>query len=218
MKIIVVSGALANKYQNGGGAWERLSWVLGFRRLGFDVYFIEQIAPENCIDAFGEVVPFAESVNLDWFRLVTEWFEVADRSTLVESSGRQCAGMSWEQILGTLEAAELLVNLSGHLTAPALLDRVRRKAYVDVDPGFTQFWHADPTLPFALAPHDDYFTIGENIGQADCPIPTNGIHWRATRQPVLLDSWPAVYHNNSSPFTTVASWRGAYGPLTVAGK
>src|SRR4051794_33445228 len=153
MKIIVVSGALANKYQNGGGAWERLSWVLGFRRLGFDVYFIEQIAPENCVDALGEVVPFAESVNLDWFRSVTEWFEVADRSTLVDSSERQCAGMSWGQILETLEAAELLVNLSGHLTPPALLDRVRRKAYVDVDPGFTQFWHADPTLPFALAPH-----------------------------------------------------------------
>jgi len=51
VKVIVVSGALANKYRNGGGAWERLSWVTGLRRLGFDVYFIEQIAAESCVDA-----------------------------------------------------------------------------------------------------------------------------------------------------------------------
>src|SRR4051794_26110245 len=159
MKTIVVSGALANKYQNGGGAWERMSWVLGFRRLGFDVYFIEQIAAENCRDAFGEVTPFADSVNLDWFRSVTEWFQIADKSALVISPGKLCAGLSWKRILEKLEAAELLVNLSGHLTHPGLLEHVRRKVYVDVDPGFTQFWHADPSLPFQVPPHDDYFTI-----------------------------------------------------------
>jgi hypothetical protein len=218
MKIIIVSGALANKYQNGGGAWERLSWVLGFRRLGFDVYFIEQIAPENCVDARGQPAPLEDCVNFAWFRSVTDWFQLADRSALVHTSKQQCAGMLWPDMLEKLAAAELLVNLSGHLTHPALLERVRRKAYVDVDPGFTQFWHADPSVSFEIAPHDSYFTIGENIGQIGCPIPTNGIPWRPTRQPVILDSWPVVNQHSSSPFTTIASWRGAYGPLTVAGK
>jgi hypothetical protein len=218
MKIIVVSGALANKYRNGGGAWERLSWVLGFRRLGFDVYFIEQIAPENCVDVRGQPAQFADCVNLAWFRSVTAWFQLSDRSALVHPSRLESTGMSWRQVLDVFEAAELLVNLSGHLTHPALIEPVRRKAYVDVDPGFTQFWHADPSVPFETAPHDDYFTIGENIGQAVCPIPTNGIPWRPTRQPVVLDFWPVVHQHEPSPFTTIASWRGAYGPITVGGK
>jgi len=33
--------------------------------------------------------------------------------------------------------------------------------------------------------------LAENIGAADCSIPSGNIHWRTTRQPVVLDDWPA---------------------------
>ena len=42
--------------------------------------------------------------------------------------------------------------------------RLRRKAYVDLDPGFTQFWHAAGMPEPASTGHDSYFTVGENIG------------------------------------------------------
>ena len=74
MTTVLVSGALANKPGNGGGAWERLSWVVGLRRLGLDVYFIEQL--DNAAEP---------SANLDWFRTVTQWFGVADRSHAISS-------------------------------------------------------------------------------------------------------------------------------------
>ena len=45
MAVLIVAGALANKPLNGGEAWVRLNWVLGLRRLGHEVYFVEQIAP-----------------------------------------------------------------------------------------------------------------------------------------------------------------------------
>src|SRR5438105_4320878 len=51
--LVVVAGALANKPGNGGAAWTRLSYVLGLRRLGFDAFFIEQIAPDDCVDESG---------------------------------------------------------------------------------------------------------------------------------------------------------------------
>ncbi len=38
-----------------------------------------------------------------------------------------------------------------------------------------------------LEGHDFYFTLGANIGAADCPIPTSGIAWRHTRPPVVLE-------------------------------
>src|SRR4051812_47451291 len=46
-KIVIVSGALANKPHNGGEAWVRMSWATGLRQLGCHVYFIEQIRTEG---------------------------------------------------------------------------------------------------------------------------------------------------------------------------
>jgi hypothetical protein len=205
MSVVIVAGALANKPHNGGGAWERLGWVTGLRRLGCDVYFVEQIAS-------------ADSLKREWFRSVTEWFGLADRAALVDVRGEECVGVRWSRLREIAAAADLLVNLGGHLTLQSLLTGVRRKVYVDVDPGYTQVWHADPGTPFTIAGHDDYFTIGENIGAADCEIPTGGIRWRPIRQPVVLDDWPVAAPREPGRFTTVASWRGAYGPLEFAGR
>src|SRR5262249_16646586 len=149
---------------------------------------------------------------------VTRWFGVHDRAALVATEGSQGAGIPLSRLREVADSADLLVNLSGHLTLPDLLRPVRRKAYVDVDPGFTQCWHADPGMPFKVAGHDFYFTIGENIGTQGCPIPTGGLRWRPTRQPVVLGDWPVVRGEPPGRFTTVASWRGGFGPVQFGGR
>jgi hypothetical protein len=218
MGTIIVSGALANKYGNGGGVWERMSWVAGLRRLGFDVFFVEQIADDVCVDAAGAATSFADSVNLKWFHSVTRWFQIVDRSALIYGNGEQSAGVPRRRLLELAESAELLINLGGHLTLAPLLERIRRKAYIDVDPGFTQFWHAGGNTGTHLQGHDFYFTVGENIGTALCPIPTGGIRWRPIRQPVVLEHWPVSAAGSPGRFTTIASWRGPYGPVHHAGR
>ena len=221
MRTIVVSGALANKPFNGGEAWVRLSWVRGLQRLGFRVVLVEQIGPAACVDGAGVPAPFGRSVNLSYFRSVIEWAGLAGSAALVYGGGEACEGLTWRELQEAAASAELLVNISGHLAFDPLFDRFRKTAYIDIDPGFTQFWHADGTSP--LRPHDHYFTIGENIGAADCPIPTGGIPWHPIRQPVVLDDWVAGTRTNAPPpgnqrraagavrptrFTTVANWRG----------
>jgi hypothetical protein len=207
MPVVLVAGALANKPGNAGGAWERLSWLVGLRRLGCDVCVVEQIAPAA-----------ADDNHKKWFLDVTRWFGLADRAALVTTDGKSCVGMPWASLLERAKGADLLVNLSGHLTLEPVLERVRRKAYIDVDPGFTQFWHADPTTSFEVGGYDFYFTIGENVGSSECPIPTGGIPWRPIRQPVVLADWPVVRAGPPNRFTTVASWRGAFGPVTAGGR
>lgn len=216
--VVIVSGALANKYRNGGGTWERMSWVIGLQQLGCDVWFVEQISPQACVNAVGAQTGFAESVNLAWFRSVTQWFGIENRAVLVLGEGDQCAGLSWPQLREIAGSANLLVNLSGHLTLSPLLERIRCKAYVDLDPGFTQFWHVDPNILFHVGGHDFYFTIGENIGRFDCTIPTGGIPWRPIRQPIVLEQWPVLHSGSPSRFTTVASWRGSFGPVQAQGR
>ena len=42
-----------------------------------------------------------------------------------------------------------------------------------------------------FAGHDAFVTIGERIGEPDCTIPTCGLDWITTPQPVVLEQWPA---------------------------
>ena len=218
MTMIVVSGALANRCHNGGGAWVRLSWILGLRKLGFRVHFVEQIERATCVNGDGAIVPLEESVNLAYFRQVMDRFGLAQSATLIYERGERTCGLSWPELHDLADAAELLVNISGHLKCPSLLSRFRRRAHLDIDPGFTQFWQAEGNTGSRLQGHNLFFTIGENIGTPACSIPTNGVPWRRTRQPVVLEDWPVVPAQPNAAFTTVASWRGPYGPVEFGGK
>ena len=96
------------------------------------------------------------------------------------------------------------------------MSRLRRKAYVDLDPGFTQFWHADGTGGARLEGHDVHFTVGENIGRPGCADP----HLRAgleggARRPAVLEEWPVADAGDADRFTTIGAWRGAFGPVRV---
>ena len=217
MGMIVVAGALANKPRNGGAAWTRLSWALGLKRLGHEIYFIEQIAPSTCVDSGGASCDLGSSVNLSFFQQVTERFGLGSSSALISEVDGQSIGLSEEELTQVADAADLLVNISGHLTLGSLKSRFRKRAFIDLDPGYTQFWHAQRIAEEHLLDHDAYFTIGENIGTTGCSIPTGDIQWRPIRQPVVFHQWPVSTDPSPRSFTTVASWRGPYGRATHDG-
>jgi hypothetical protein len=111
-----------------------------------------------------------------------------------------------------------LVNISGHLRTPSLLQAFRRRIMVDIDPGFTQFWHAQGLAGANVTGHDLYFTIGELIGTPGCPVPTSGIEWLPLKPPVVLDDWPALAPAGLDRFTTVSGWRAPFGPIEYEGR
>jgi hypothetical protein len=218
MTTVLVGGALANKFLNGGAAWTRLSWILGLQRLGFSVYFVEQIAQQSCVDAADAPSGFDNCVNLAYFKEVMDRFGLAGRAALICDEGRQVHGLTRTELEELSGEAEMLLNISGHLTLDWLVRGIRRKVFLDLDPGFTQFWHAQGYTSINLEGHHLYFTIGENIGDGKCPIPTSGVPWRPARQPVVLQEWPACHTSACDRFTTVASWRGPYGAVEFHGK
>jgi hypothetical protein len=160
---------------------------------------------------------FEHSVNFAYFKQITEQFGLVGSTALVYEGGEQVHGLPYTELLEIAEAADLLVNITGHLTLKPLMSRLRRKAYLDLDPGYTQFWHASGDAGPRLGGHDLYFTVGENIGTRSCAIPTGGIRWRPTRQPVVLEHWPVSRDSDRNRFTTVATWRGPYGPVHYGG-
>jgi hypothetical protein len=202
---LVVSGAIANKHRNGGEAWVRLSWILGLRKLGYDVWFVEQMDE-------------ATSEHRRYFEQVVEAFGLGGRASLLVDGGREASGVPLGELLPVATEARLLVNISGHLDIEPLMSLLRRKAYVDLDPGFTQFWHASGTGGSRLEGHDVYFTVGENIGRPECEIPTCGLDWKAVRPPVVLEEWPLGEGGDPDRFTTIGAWRGAFGPVDFGGR
>lgn len=216
MTVVVVAGALANKPGNGGEAWVRLSWLLGLRRLGFEVCFVEQLSAHASVDTNGAPAAVTKSHNLAFFRAVVDRFDLSSTSTLIYDDGAQVFGMAEETLLAKAESAVALFNISGHLTYEPLMRRFSRKIYVDLDPGFTQYWHASGQ-PLGLENHDEYLTVGSNVGTDACPIPTRGVPWRHVLPPVALDEWAPSQDGVLGRFTTVSSWRGAFGPITWDG-
>ncbi len=83
---------------------------------------------------------------------------------------------------------------------------------MDLDPGFTQYWQAAGIAGARLEGHDIFFTVGANLGLPSCPIPTCGIDWRPVLPPWSWPTWPVV-EGSREGFTTISSWRGAYGPI-----
>src|SRR6266545_867805 len=217
MALIVVSGALANKPGNGGAAWTRLSWLLGLKRLGHEVYFIEQIARNACADAAGSPCDLADSVNAAYFRHVAGRFGFANMAALVCDDNLESVGLLATELADVADTADLLVNISGHLTLEELKPRFRRSVFIDLDPGYTQIWHAQQLAERQLQGHQFYFTVGENIGTPGCSIPVGDIRWQPIRQPVLLGEWPASFDDSLARFTTVADWRGAFGRVEYDG-
>ena len=214
---MVVSGAVATKHRQGGSIWVRMSWAEALRSAGFDVLFGELIEESACVGKDGRPSTFEDSANLARFEQTMHDFGFGGCAALVCPSGPRVHGMEVDDLLARAAEAELLVNIGGHLRWGPLLRRLRRRAFIDLDPGFTQIWHAEGR-PLGIDEHDLHFTVGMNVGTPRCPLPTNGIHWRAIRQPVTLERWPQPAGDELSSFTTVASWRGAYGPAAWGGR
>src|SRR2546429_5911323 len=89
--------------------------------------------------------------------------------------------------LDAAAGADLLLNLWHSAPAP-VVQRFRRSAFVDTDPGLLQIWMTTGAVD--LASHDIYFTIGETVGRPAAPFPDAGPAWLYTPPPSSLPELP----------------------------
>jgi hypothetical protein len=203
---IVVCGSLAQQPCRGGHAWVFLQYLLGFRRLGFDVLFLDRLTPEMGVGGAGR----------EYLTMVMDRFGLADHFCLLGTERETLAGISRAEALERARESLLLLNFNGFLDDEELFAAAPLRAYMDIDPGFGQMWR-ERGLHDPFVGHDAFVTIAGNIGRAGCDVPTCGLEWITTRPPVVLDLWPA---RNGAPrsFTSVGSWRGPFGPVEYRGK
>jgi hypothetical protein len=200
---ILVSGRLAGVPNQGGASWAVLQYVLGLKRLGHDVYLVEPVARESLGACAGH------------FQRVAAEFGIGERSTLLGQGGRETYGLSYDSLLELARTSDALLNISGLLRDEAILGRISVRAYVDLDPVFTQLWHSNG-IDVGLGGHTHHTTIGHALAASDWPLPNAGVRWTATFQPVVLQEWAVADELRYEALTTVANWRG-YGSIQHEG-
>jgi hypothetical protein len=214
---IAIAGALAQKPRVAGHTWVFLQYLLGLRRLGFDVLLIDRLEPGMAVDAAGEPCPPEQSENLRYLLQVALEFDLVQSFVVLCDGGTRTIGWPRARVIEWLRDSVCLLNIMGYLDDEDLLGQAAKRVFLDIDPGIGQMWR-ELGLADVFAGHDAYVTIGGNIGRPDCGIPTCGLPWIASRQPVVLDQWPVTPGPADGPFTSIATWRGTYAPIEYRGR
>ncbi|MEO6592263.1 MAG: hypothetical protein ABIO52_08080 [Gemmatimonadaceae bacterium] len=193
-----------------GVLYQVLHYMLGLKRLGYDVYYIEDSDRWVYDSRVGDVVGDATS-NVT---TVASLFERHGFSGRWGYRGKWdvngCYGLTERQFKQHYRDSEALLNVTGqHIQGDQLL--CRRRIYIESDPFATQVRvnGGDAVEAARLRAHDTHFTFGENIGQPDCGIPESGFQWLPTRQPIDIDLWasPGMLSNEAAGcYTTVTTW------------
>ncbi|HEX2229241.1 MAG TPA: hypothetical protein VHM64_19075 [Candidatus Binatia bacterium] len=212
-KVIVGSGFVA-QYPEGGGVFSVVvQYLLGLRRLGCQICWLELLWPEGEADR-DHIRTFAK--RLADFGLEDDFCLIYfPRARWPEAwPEREWHGFSQDQFRSFCREADILLDLCYSIRPPDLLANVRRAAFLDLDPVFMQLAMHQKAIQL---PHDVFFTVGQNIGRATCSVPSAGVEWRSFWPPVDLDLWYKRDGNAETSFSTVSQWWG-YPPVDHNGE
>jgi hypothetical protein len=206
---IIVFGILF-WYPLAGVTYQFLHYLIGLRRLGYDVFYIEDSGRWIYDPALGDLSPDA-TPNLDAVVPVLEAHGFKDRWAFRGNyPDGKCYGMTEEAILRLYREADAFLNVTGAQEIRTEHLACRRRIYVESDPVVSQIKVArgETATTATLKAHDTHFTFGGNLGRPDCGVPLKLFNWLPTCQPVVLDLWenptPAV---NGAAYNTIATWQ-----------
>jgi hypothetical protein len=216
---IVLLGAMT-RYPVAGIVWLTMQYVLGFRRLGYDCYYVESHG--------GTPRPFVTGGDdgtagaVAFLARLMRRFDLTDRWAFQTGHGeRRCHGLSAEALQRLYSSAALIVNLHGATVPQPEHAANGRLVYVGTDPVLLEVQlHQGSRAAFDfLAPHAAFFTWAGNHGGEDCRLPpVDGFAFHPTRQPLLLDVWDTTDDGLAGSFTTVAGWKQLWREITFEGE
>jgi hypothetical protein len=215
---IVVLGAMT-RYPVAGIVWLTMQYVLGFRRLGYDCYYVESHGgtPRSFVRDGDDGAEGAAS----FLSALMTRFDLGDRWAFhaLHTNG-DAYGLSEPALRQLYGSAALIVNLHGATVPRAEHVANGRLVYVGTDPVLRELELANGVQAAIelLEPHAAFFTWAGNYGNRDCLLPVSDrFPFVPTRQPVLLDMWEGS-EVHGDRFTTVAGWRQLWREVTHGGE
>jgi hypothetical protein len=213
----IVIGSYMVRYPLGGVLSSSLQWLVGFQRMGHDVYFVEKNGWANsCYDPSKNVMSDDCSYGTRALDELLSRFGLENRWCFVDAEGRY-HGLARERIEAVFRSADVFVDRGTHGAWLAEAGHSGLRVYVDGEPGMRQMrmensLAAGETLP----EYDFYFTTGRNVGTARSSSPTAGKTWRPIAHPVVVDLFSHRPAGDGAAFTTVMNWQ-SYEPIRFRG-
>jgi GT2 family glycosyltransferase len=193
-----------------GVLWQTLHYLEGFRRLGWDVLYVEAHARTPSMFSRHDGDPGSRRAAA-FLQGLFERFGFGDAWAFhaLHDDGR-CWGMERSALFDAYRSAEFIINLHGGTRPRNEHADTGRLVFLGTDPVQleVELWQRrDETREF-LDAHRAWFTFGENYGNPDCGLPVSE-HYELhpTRQPVVLDFWNGQGGPDTGTYTTVANWR-----------
>ncbi len=183
-----------------------LNWALGFRELGWDVWIVEHLDAHELEPPAGAG---QDSPQEEYWKKSVQEFGFEGRECLIVKG----QSPQLEAFREFAAEADLFLNYSGQFKRLDLLGPKTRKAYLDVDPGFTQLWVEVCGSDMNFEGHDVFLTVGTTLNEPTTLLPRVGRDWISTPLPVVAEYWrqklgaiPAIPADAS--WTTIAHWYG----------
>jgi hypothetical protein len=201
----VVRGPLA------GPTWHHLQYVKGLAELGHDVWYLEDSDEwAGCYNPQKQEFGADPRYGLAYIQRVFGRLGLGNRwayHDALDPAGPRWHGPAAERMRAICASADVVLNVSGiNPLRPWLMD-IAHRVLIDTDPVFTQVDILnDPARRAFAEAHNAFFSFGESIGLPGCRVPDDGLPWRPTRQPVLLDAWRPTPGPEDGRFTTVMMW------------
>jgi hypothetical protein len=225
---VIVTG-LVGLYPVGGVAWDYLQYLIGFARMGHDVYYHEDTWswPYHPVERTYTADPGYSAAYIRDFvdayapELRDRWHYLHLHETSL--------GMTREAFDAVARSADLFLNVSGACMIPEELSPRCVKVFVDTDPGYNQImlserfeWSENvERWCSSVAAHDQHFTYAENIHGEDCIVPRLDFNWKTTRMPMVCDLWDpagrAVPVESDPAWSTIMTWSAFKGKLIYNG-
>jgi hypothetical protein len=207
---VVLWGLLAQS-PFGGMTWQVLHHLGGLRRLGFDVWYVED-SDRPVYDPETFWGTFDVNKNVEYLARQMERLDLGDRWVFrPPDTADTCLGACDMAGLAQLyKDADAVLNLCGAQELRPGHREIRCLVYLETDPVASQIRVAsgEPATIEALAAYDVLFTYGENLGAADCGVPVDRFSWQPTRPPVCVDWWATdAAPPTGAALTTVANWK-----------
>jgi hypothetical protein len=196
---LILGGMTAGVPGHGGATWAALQYALGLRALGHDVLVLDEV--------HGPGDPAAREACLT---ALVDAYGLEGRAALLTGGGASL-GMPYDDVLAFAAGTDLLVNLAGTVRDARVVEAVRRRLLVDLDPAFTQLWQAQG-VDVGIGAHDAFASVGLLLGTPECTVPDGGVRWAPTLPPVVLDRWPVATEEPTEGVTLIANWR-SYGTI-----
>lgn len=215
---IVITGLLG-QYSFGGVIWDYIQYLIGFRDLGHDVWYLEDSGAWP-YDPIKQTISEDCTYNVNYLRKMMEELGFGDRWIYRNGADGKFHGAGETAARDLIKNGDLLINVS---SAGWLRDYdfgVKHQMFIDGDPMFCHIGLLDEKQAdynARVRAHDSHFTFGLNVGAPDTRVPSAGIEWKKTVQPITLDYWPFTTGTPENHFTTVMNW-ASYAPKEFQGE